>query len=205
MNARDCLTTFRNKALQCRSMIARAHTQDASGQYVLTEPERSSAYAKCFLDLHIAYEEFIETITIHYLLGGLTQMGTTVVRYVSPIDEQHANNILIGSQRYFDWTNPTLINKIIKLYLKDGGPILPAYNGISSDLIDIKTIRNGCAHFSTTTQNPLDSLYAKLTGRVFSPVTISQLLSESDPNDRSRTIYQRYESILDSSAEAMTK
>lgn len=204
MQAVDYLFGFRQKLAEREAMLIRAHSQNAISQYILTEQERSATYAKCFLDIHIAYEEFMESITIYYLLGGNTQTGSPIVRYVSPLDANHANAILIGSNRYFDWTNATLINKVLKLYLKDGGPILPAYNGIQAILSEIKIVRNGCAHFSSTTQTPLAQLYTKLTGITNNAVSIAELLSATDPTIPTRNIYQRYQSVLDLSAEAMT-
>jgi len=77
-----------------------------------------SAYLKIF----IAWETFLEDSFIQYMLGEHSISGKVISCCVQPTDKKHANNLLIGTQRYVDWSNPEIIRKLCNLYFKSGNP-----------------------------------------------------------------------------------
>jgi hypothetical protein len=114
--------------------------------------------------------------------------------------------MLIGTQRYVDWANPETVVKLANLYLKDGEPFNTNLKSIQSHLSDLKTIRNSCAHLSSTTSAQLDSVASRLLGKPVSGVSVTDLLTATDPNgQQDETILDRYLAYVDACAENLAK
>ena len=70
----------------------------------------------------------------------------------------HAHRILIGTQKYVDWSNPEIIRRLCNLFFDPSNPFDTYIASINTDLFDLKTIRNAAAHLTSTTSQQLDSL-----------------------------------------------
>lgn len=81
-----------------------------------------------FLKMFIFWEEFIENSIVIYISNDHLET------YVSPVDNDHASSILIGTQKYVDWANYEVVKKLANLYLKDGEPYKTTINSISTVL-----------------------------------------------------------------------
>ena len=106
--------------------------------------------------MFIAWETFLEETLANLMAGILTISGSVPVRYVSPLSDTHAKTMIVGTRPYFDFANHDNVRTVAAIYFKDGVPIEPHLRGIVSELSDLKTIRNACAHFQSTTQMPLE-------------------------------------------------
>lgn len=198
----DSLINFRNAVVEVNSFIAIAFRQDATGAYVLAQNERDFITDSAFLKVFIAWETFLESIFIKYMLGEASINGTIVGRHVNPIDDAHAHRLLIGTQKYVDWSNPEIVRKLCNLYFSPGNHINTHISSIQSELFDLKTIRNAAAHLTSTTNAQLDSLGSRLIGSPQSNLKVSQLIFSQEPTAAAGiTILMTYLNKLDIIAE----
>jgi hypothetical protein len=204
MATTDCLITFRQSIVEANGFVALAFQQDAAGAYLLPASQRDFITDSAFLKMFIAWETFMENIVINYMLGEPSINGTAVVRYVQPVDSVHAHKMIIGTQKYMDWSNPELVQRICNNYFVTGNHIDTFLGSIYRDLIDLKTIRNAAAHLSTTTGKHLDSLASRLLGSTQSNTKVSGLIFSIDPSSAtSDTFLSTYLAKLDIAAEGI--
>jgi hypothetical protein len=116
------------------------------------------------------------------ILGNPTISGKVPVRYVSPVDEVHAHALVVGvRQRYFDFAKHEHVKALVKSFFEDGYPFEPHISGVMSDLSDMKTIRNACAHMSSTTRAALIALETRILGVPSATADVHGLLTAVDP------------------------
>jgi len=200
----DSLNAFRVSVAEANGFIALAFQQDAGGNYVLSQIQREFITDSAYLKMFIAWETFLENSFIKYMLGEPSISGNVITRYVQPLHEQHANNLLIGTQKYVDWSNPEIVKKLCNLHFSPGNPIDTFVSSIFTDLFDLKTIRNAAAHLTSSTRQPLDSLGTRKLQRQCNNLKVSDLIFAVDPNSpTSDTILTTYLNKLDISAEGI--
>ncbi len=124
-----------------------------------------------------------------------------VTKYANPIDTEHAHKILIGTQKYVDWANNEIVNKIASIYFEEGEPFKTALNSISTDLSDLRVIRNASAHISSTTQNKLDAVASRVLSSSVTGISVSDFVTKISKEDISKTVLQMYQLKLDITAE----
>lgn len=204
MSLTDSLTTFRNSVVEVNSFIDLAFQQDVNGNYVLLQNQREFITDSAYLRLFIAWETFLEDSFIKYMLGEPSILGNTITRYVQPLDEQHANSLLIGTQKYVDWSNPEIVKRLCNLHFASGNPFDTFVSSMMTDLLDLKTIRNAAAHLSSTTRQKLDSLGTRKLKRTCNNLKVSDILFAIDPDSAvNETIITTYLNKLDVSAEGI--
>ncbi|MBK9719982.1 MAG: hypothetical protein IPO78_11095 [Saprospiraceae bacterium] len=200
----DSLTNFRVSVAEANSFIALAFQQDGAGNYVLPQNQREFISDSAYLKLFIAWETFLENSFIQYMLGEPSVLGHAVIRYVQPIDEQHANKLLIGTQKYVDWSNPEIVKRLCNLYFAADNPIGTFVSSMMADLFDLKTVRNAAAHLTTTTRQQLDSVGTRKLKRACTDLKVSDFIFAVDPDSTiSETILTTYLNKLDISAEGI--
>ena len=116
MSLIDSLTTFRVSVAEANSFIALAFQQDGDENYVLPQNQREFITDSAYIKIFIAWETFLENGFIQYMLGEPTILGNAITRYVQPLNEKHANSLLIGTQRYVDWSNPDTVKTLSILH-----------------------------------------------------------------------------------------
>lgn len=200
MSLIQTLQDFRDSILTVNGLIASAHTIDAAGNNLWKTSEAIFITESAFLKMFIAWETFLERSFVLYLMGNLSITGKTVIKYATPIDEEHAHKILIGAMKYVDWSNPEIVRKFAKLYFDSGEPYESAISSAYIDLMDLKTIRNSSAHLSSTTTRNLDGLATRKLNRPSAGITVYDLVLEIDPNSAGNTILKSYQDILDATA-----
>lgn len=200
---RDVLYTLRWNFYEANKIINFAFSQDTGGNVICDEIVRSFITDNAFLKIFIAWEGFLETAFIKYLMGEPSISGLTFTRYASPTSIEHAQKILIGTQKYVDWSNPEIVRKISKLYFENGDPFHTIISSIQNAIFDLKTIRNAAAHISSTTQSNLDALATRTLARPVSNIKVSDLLFAVDPNDPNgvNTVLDSYLAVLELAAE----
>ena len=172
---------FNAKAAQCNSLIVSAHRIDVAGVSLFSASEQEQITVAAFLNLFIAWEEFLENTFAHFLLGVPTISGIAPVRYAAPPDLNAAKSMLIGLNKYFDYSNHELVKKAATIYFRDGYPFKQHIDSISSDISDMRTMRNASAHISSTTQAALEALAQRILGSPQPGITLYKLLTSSDP------------------------
>lgn len=203
MTTADCLQCYRNDVQETESFIAEAHILDASGHYVHPLDYRDFVISSAVVRFSIAWESFMENTYCSFLMGEPDTQGRSVPCCVTAADEKHAHQLLIGINRYFDWTEPDLIIRLSTLYLGQDNPIKTAIKSVRSDLMDIKTIRNAAAHISVTTQNKLDALASRLYGTQQINTTVASVVHFICPDGK--TLWEYYKDLLDVAAENVVK
>ncbi|MDD2661562.1 MAG: hypothetical protein PHY54_18075 [Methylococcales bacterium] len=135
---------------------------------------------------------------------NIGQLASDYAALIGPTraDSQgHALKLLIGTQKHVDWANHEIVRRLAQLYLKDGNPIVSNIDSISSELADLRTIRNAAAHISSTTQKQIDALASRISGKNVVNTSVARLVMSLHPKDTSKTVLQFYQNILDIGAE----
>ena len=192
------LADFQASLAQCDSLIANAHRVDAVGADLFPLPDRQQITVAAFLNLFIAWEEFIEASITDFMMGDATMRGTNPVRHVTPPTREHSNRMVVHTQRYFDYANHDNVRKIAKLYFDAGYPFEMPLSSINAELADLKTIRNACAHLSSSTKTALEGLATRILGQPQPGISVYQLLTTIDPRvqGNATTVYAAYRDKL---------
>lgn len=202
MSLQQNLTDYRASVADCNSFISFAHQQYANGNYKINANLRKFISESAFLKIFIAWETFLENSFIDYLMGEPSILNNRPARWATPISREHANQLLIGTQKYVDWANPEITRKLSKIYFHEGYVFNTQLSAVNTELLDLKTIRNSAAHLSSSTSAKLDSLSSRLLNRQCNNYTAYKLLFSPDPNSTTGgTILSNYLVVLDISAE----
>lgn len=197
----SALTAFRTEVDIFQGFVGKAFTQNTAGEYFLNSQERSFVVDSAFLRIFIAWEGFLEQVFVAYLCGHPSSAGKTAVRYAAPTSDQHARDILVGTQRYVDWSNPQIVCNLAKLYLGSGEPVHPVLSSIQTDLFDLRTVRNAAAHLTSTTGKSLDALASRRLSRVCTNITVSDFILSPDPSSGAgNSVLDSYIAILNAGA-----
>jgi hypothetical protein len=195
------LADYRATVVQAQALITASHALTPAGASLWTLDQRRVITHAGFLQFFIGWETFLEGSLNDYMMGELSGIGTTIPRWVLPPTADHATSILIGTQKYVDYTNPEIVRRLAKLYLDTGRPFDPVLASIHTDLFDLKTIRNAAAHLSSTTSSQLDALSTRKLGIQCTNYTVYDLILAADPASATGgTILESYIAILDAAA-----
>tara|TARA_R110002124_G_scaffold234747_1_gene400058 strand:+ start:1265 stop:1891 length:627 start_codon:yes stop_codon:yes gene_type:complete len=203
MSLVDSLYEFRAGIAQTNNLISIAYEQDADGNDLFDSTKKEFVITSAFLKMFIYWETFIEESFSKYLTGELSTNGTSVICYISPNNREHALKILIGTQKYVDWANHEIVRRLAKLYLENGEPLASNIASISSELSDLKTVRNAAAHLSSTTRHQLDALSSRVLSRNITNTDVATFMMQLHPSDSTKTVLQYYQNLLDIAAESI--
>jgi hypothetical protein len=193
------LTEFESALHLAVTVSGKAHAQDANGQYETQTNERELITSACFVRMFVAFEEFLEASFGHYGTGGLSIAGTPAHCYAAPPSVEHLHRMYIGMMRFMDWSTPEKVRQLAMLYFLNGEPFVTPLSAAHSDLLDMKTVRNGASHVSRTTTAQLDSLYKRWTGKPRSGVTAYEMLT-TPGSQVQQTFMGHAESVLRATA-----
>ena len=198
MTIGQTLSEFQAEAAQCDKLIANAHKLDSNGDSIFSPRDREQITVAAFLNLFIAWEEFIELSITDFMMGGTTVGGSNPIRYATPPTREHSNKMVVHTQRFFDYANHENVRKIAKLFFDSGYPFETPLSSINAELVEIKTIRNACAHMSSTTNATLTAIATRILGQPQKGITVYQLLTTIDPRiqGNSTTVYAGYRDKL---------
>ena len=191
------LADFNADVAQCDALIANAHKTDGAGISILPLLDRKQITVAAFLNLYVAWETFLESSLAELMVGCPTISGTIPIRYVSPASVDAALALVIGVQRYFDYGNHEYVRRLVKMYFQNGYPYEPHLSGASSDLADLRTMRNASAHISSTTQTALESLALRIFSTPSTKIDLYSLLTRNDPRSTiGETVFLAYKNKL---------
>ena len=175
------LSTLRAKAAQCDRLIANAHRIDAAGAPLFGAYEQNQITVAAFLNLFIAWEEFLEAALADLMAGEATLSGTLPTKYVAPANPSAARAMVIGINNHFNYANHEYVRRIATMYFQGGYPFEPHLSSISTDLADLRTLRNASAHQSSTTQAALEALAQRIFATPRPGIDLYTVLTAVDP------------------------
>lgn len=175
---KNLLARSQGRIAETRLHLQSVHGLAPDGQYGRSLSERALVTEACFLKLFIALEEFLEASFVHYLVGRMSTARWRPSKYAKPPTSDHAHKMLLGQQRFVDWSTPDTVVKYAELYFLDGEPFKTPLSGAATQLQDMKTVRNSTAHMSTTTQAKLEGLYVRWSGTPKYGISAYEMLME---------------------------
>lgn len=200
------LTAFQARVTQCDSLVESAHAVLADGQFHFTILDRAQITEAAFLNMFIAWEEFVENSIGDFMMGEATVSGHMPVRYVNPPSRDHSGKMVLHMGRYFDYANHEHVKKLARLYFDTGYPFDTPINSLTQELSDLKIMRNACAHMSSTTKAALEGLGLRVFGSPQAGVTVYQMLTANDPRTNPNvTVYASYRDKLLVAAELISQ
>lgn len=119
---------------------------------------RDLVVKQAFVSVFTEWEHFLENATIAYSLGEPSIAGYTLPKYVSPLDEDHANQLIKGASTYPDWSKMEVVLNLEKAFFKDGEPFTSAIQGFKSKYNEMKKVRNVIVHNSLKSRDEFDTL-----------------------------------------------
>jgi hypothetical protein len=144
-----------------------------------------------FVRVFETLELFVEKSFIYFLCGGTGINGTAVTRYATPINEEHAYNLLKGTTRFPDFTTRDTIVLLAKNFFDNGGSFI-CLNAVSQDFEDMKKIRNAISHMSQESQNKFENLVRQKLGHLPSGMTTARFLNLNIPGGNGGTYFSYY-------------
>ncbi len=179
-----------------------AHQKYTNGSYKIAKNLREFICESAFLKIYIGWELFVENCFVDYLLNEPSILNRRPAKWVYPIDREHAHRIIIGTQKFMDWSNPELVRRMSGYYFHDGYVFNSALSSINLDLSDLRAIRNCAAHSSVTVHGKLDGISSRILGTPCNNFTAYKLLYSQDPRSTtSQTVFDRYLELLDIAAD----
>ena len=140
----------------------------------------------CFFE---ALESYMERVFICYMLGKTGINGNAVNRYVFPLNEEHAEKMLRGKDKYMDFTSRVIIDTYAENFFEGRGPFT-FLDGVSQDFEDMKKIRNRISHVSLKSQREFESLVRSRVSFLPTNVSVASFLMTFVP--RQRTTFFAY-------------
>lgn len=197
------LSDFRASTVELVSHITFAHQKYANGSYKVARNLREFICESALLRIFIAWETFVQNSFVDYLLNEPSILNNRPAKWVNPINQEHAQQIIIGNQRHMDWSNPETIRKISQIFFHQGYVFNTTLSAINNDLMDLKAIRNSAAHISSTTSGKLDGVSTRILNTPCASYTAYRLLFSIDPRTgaANQTVLDRYLQLLDVAAE----
>lgn len=193
MSLANCLINLQNGFAFVNRTITLANTNfedDANADV------KSFIIESSFLKMFIYWEEYLESSFLCYLNSETSLTIPLPIIYVSPQDSEHAGKMLIGTQKYVDWANQEIVKKLASLYMENGTPYQAALDSISTDLSDLKNIRNRSAHCSSTTERSFLAVQRRVLAKPSSNLNISDFLMHAHPLEPGKNVLEYYQNKL---------
>lgn len=188
---------FKDTLAHCRAITSFAHQLNSTGSYVLALEQRQIVTQAAFVRAYVAFEEFLEFSFGHYGMGQASTVGNKLMAYADAPSREHLHDMLTGTQRFVDWSTPSTVVKLARLYFENGEPYATAIGSAQSHLDDMKTVRNGASHVSRTTVAPLESLHLRWTGKPRIGASAYDVLMAQGVRRNGTTFMGFAESVLD--------
>lgn len=196
------LSRYKATVAECMGYIDFAHDKNSDDSYIIESSLREFISESAFLKIFIAWETFLESCFVDYLMGLPSVKNKRPAKWANPVDRDHAQQLLVGTQNYVDWANPEITRRLSKIYFHEGYVFQSQLATINKELLDLKTIRNSAAHLSSSTSSKLDGLSARILNKPCIEYTAYMLLFAVDPlSTTNDTILNNYLFKLDYSAE----
>ena len=201
MSIAQVFTELQGVIAQVNSIVASAYRVDLTGQFFFTATEQGVLVDSAVLRLFVGWETFLEETFVSYMTGNPSVAGNVLTRYVSPLDQNHARRMAVGSRRWVDWSTPDTVRTLAGLFFEDGEPYETVFAQISGELQDLKTVRNAAAHLASSTSAALDALATRRLNRPTVGTTAAKYVQAADPQSATgQSMLQTYEGMLGTAA-----
>lgn len=108
----------------------------------------SSLVEGIFLQGFTAFERSVESLFLHYVVGGLSSKGFVPDTRLQRCTEGQARTILKSDSRYIDWSSPSTVKERSNRFFVSGEPFAGIIAPRSLLLSEAEKIRNRIAHDS---------------------------------------------------------
>jgi hypothetical protein len=156
-----------------------------------------------FLQMFKSWEAFQEECSIAFLAGRLRVNGTTVVCHIHTQNEEIARQILYQGRPFIEWADPDRVIERWDLFFHPPSLLAQAVRAAKVELVQMRTIRNSIAHSSPSAE----SKFRKMTGRGIGGdpqiPRAAVFLAMNDPEDPSRTMFDKYSDVLEATASSI--
>lgn len=158
------------------------------------------------VQLFSKWERFLENIFIAYMLGNKSSNGDSPLRYVFPINEDHAYRLVQNVNQYPDWSDTDKILVNARNFFEGGGPF-EILKTMKAELAAIKKIRNSIAHISHRARKDFENLIQGKIGYLPSGVTPARFLIEYKVGKKRNdpTYYEYYIEYLKDTASILVE
>lgn len=180
---------FLDSIADCRALFV--HCISTAGPHKLPGVEAA------FLQMHSAWEIFLEESLLNFLCGQQPLNGTSITPAFTVADLEVARKILYQEKPYTEWTNVDNIQKRLDIFLGDQNVFTSSLLPFITHLKDITKIRNAIAHTSITARKQFNNL---VQGRIGGRPAITRpadFLIYTDPQDSPNTFFDRYANALE--------
>lgn len=146
MPANDHIDTFQRNVRTTRRLLSRQVNLFGTG--TLPRRELEAIYELAFLKIFISFENQLTELLKTNMLMGTDSAGR--IRSNFPVaNRAKAGKLLLGSQRYFQLLPVEQMEKIARVYLKNGGPFISLSSSQKKSVLKAHAIRNHIAHRSS--------------------------------------------------------
>jgi len=159
-----------------------------------------------FVVLLTAWEQFLEssfeTFVVEAPLSSFKSRHRVLV-----VDLETAHDLIRGSRKYVEWSEPQTVRERACVFFKRGEPFESALSSVANDLMKMKIIRNRCVHFSQHAIEQYEKMLRQVTGsgqhlppgRLLMNVPPSGLSTASDAAKYS-SVFMLYSEVLATAA-----
>lgn len=165
------------------------------------QKHRDLIVERAFMDVFEAFESYLESMFICYMMGQAGLNGASVVRYVMPINSEHAEKILCGKEQYVDFTSRQMIMKYADNFFQGGRPFTYLSN-ISQDFEDMKKIRNEISHKSLKSRREFEGLVRSRIASMPPSITVATFLLTTMPRGR-MSFFTHYVDVVDGTIQSL--
>lgn len=153
MHPNDHIDTFLRNVRTTRRLLSRQLDFFNAGS--LPRRELEAVYELAFLKIFISFEsQLVELLKTNLMMA--TDARGRKRSYFPVADRAKAGKLLLGSQRYFQLLPVEQMEKIAKIYLKNGGPFLSLTTHQKNAIHKAYAIRNHIAHRSADSKSSFE-------------------------------------------------
>jgi hypothetical protein len=198
-----CLTILQRSLSASLATLAEAQRyriRQPDGRYRSIGARRGERLAAlALLEMHLAWEEFVEAAFVRYICGAGTASAFVPLLLVPrQANIRLAMVHLLGGQRYLRWTPNDIIVRAGQFFA-NGAPFDQAIRSARGQLEDMCTVRNAFAHRSEHSQSEFRQLVRREMGYNPRGMTPGKFLLETNPAATSagQSFIRHYADVLD--------
>lgn len=144
---------------------------------IFTEMMRNMLVEYVILKLFGKWERFLENIFIEYMMGNKSSQGKSVIRYVAPINKEHAYRMIRNVTLYPDWSDIEKILTNAENFFEKGGAFA-VLKTMKAEITSLKKVRNAIAHTSFRAKQDFEKLVQGKIGYLPEGITPANFLIE---------------------------
>jgi hypothetical protein len=157
-----------------------------------------------FLQLFKGWEGLLEEVFVAYMCSRLSHDGQSMDCHVRAPSDAVARALLYQKRLYIEWTNPEDVRDRARSYFVTPNRIEAAVTSAMGELRQMSVVRNAIAHSSPSSLKRLQELVMRKFGGKPLLSRPAEFLLRANPADSSRTIFDRYATVLEVCSQTIT-